>query len=140
MRVKRIICMVLACVAIAGAVSVPASAAEIEITALENFTDKLIAPFATRSFNMSIPAKSKVIANSSFPLAAWETVTIKASYSPFSASVDFGLVDSQGTFYYFNVTDGSVDKTIQVEESGDYTLQIRNNSNVEVKVSGFVNY
>lgn len=140
MRVKRIICMVLACVAIVGAVSVPASAAEIEITALEKFTDKLIAPFATRSFNMSIPAKSKVIANSSFPLAAWETVTIKASYSPFSASVDFGLVDSQGTFYYFNVTDGSVDKTIQVEESGDYTLQIRNNSNVEVKVSGFVNY
>ena len=140
MRVKRIICMVLACVAIVGAVSVPASAAEIEITALENFTDKLIAPFATRSFNMSIPAKSKVIANSSFPLAAWETVTIKASYSPFSASVDFGLVDSQGTFYYFNVTDGSVDKTIQVEESVDYTLQIRNNSNVEVKVSGFVNY
>lgn len=140
MRVKRIICMVLACVAIVGAVSVPASAAEIEITALENFTDKLIAPFATRSFNMSIPAKSKVIVNSSFPLAAWETVTIKASYSPFSASVDFGLVDSQGTFYYFNVTDGSVDKTIQVEESGDYTLQIRNNSNVEVKVSGFVNY
>lgn len=140
MRVKRIICMVLACVAIVGAVSVPASAAEIEITALEYFTDKLIAPFATRSFNMSIPAKSKVIANSSFPLAAWETVTIKASYSPFSASVDFGLVDSQGTFYYFNVTDGSVDKTIQVEESGDYTLQIRNNSNVEVKVSGFVNY
>ena len=140
MRVKRIICMVLACVAIVGAVSVPASAAEIEITALENFTDKLIAPFATRSFNMSIPAKSKVIANSSFPLAAWQTVTIKASYSPFSASVDFGLVDSQGTFYYFNVTDGSVDKTIQVEESGDYTLQIRNNSNVEVKVSGFVNY
>lgn len=140
MRVKRIICMVLACVAIVGAVSVPASAAEIEITALDNFTDKLIAPFATRSFNMSIPAKSKVIANSSFPLAAWETVTIKASYSPFSASVDFGLVDSQGTFYYFNVTDGSVDKTIQVEESGDYTLQIRNNSNVEVKVSGFVNY
>ena len=140
MRVKRIICMVLACVAIVGAVSVPASAAEIEITALENFTDKLIAPFATRSFNMSIPAKSKVIANSSFPLAAWETVTIKASYSPFSASVDFGLVDSQGTFYYFNVTDGSVYKTIQVEESGDYTLQIRNNSNVEVKVSGFVNY
>ena len=140
MRVKRIICMVLACVAIVGAVSVPASAAEIEITALEYFTDKLIAPFATRSFNMSIPAKSKVIANSSFPLAAWETVTIKASYSPFSASVDFGLVDSQGTFYYFNVTDGSVDKTIQVEESGDYTLQIRNNSTVEVKVSGFVNY
>lgn len=140
MRVKRIICMVLACIAIVGAISVPASAAEIEIIALENSTGEFIAPFATRSVNISIPAKSQVIANSSFPLAAWETVTIKASYSPFSASVDFGLVDSEGTFYYFNVTDGSVDKTIQVDESGDYTLQIRNNSNVEVKVSGFVNY
>ena len=134
MRVKRIICMVLACIAIVGAISV------IEVIALENSTGKFIAPFATRSFNISIPAKSQVIANSSFPLAAWETVTIKASYSPFSASVDFGLVDSEGTFYYFNVTDGSVDKTIQVDESGDYTLQIRNNSNVEIKVSGFVNY
>ena len=48
MRVKRIICMVLACVAIVGAVSVPASAAEIEITALENFTDKLIAPLCNK--------------------------------------------------------------------------------------------
>ena len=95
---------------------------------------------ATGRFSMDVPGGALVKASSSFPLEAGETVTIKATYTPFSASVDFGLVDSQGTFYYFNVTDGSVDKTIQVEESGDYTLQIRNNSNVEVKVSGFVNY
>ena len=73
-------------------------------------------------------------------MAAGETVTIKASYSPFSASVDFGLVAPDGKFYYFNITDGSIDKTIQVDESGNYTLQVRNNSNYEVKVSGFVNY
>jgi hypothetical protein len=36
MRVKRIICMVLACIAIVGAISVPANAAEIEVIALEN--------------------------------------------------------------------------------------------------------
>lgn len=140
MRMKRIICLVLACIVAAGAISLPASAAEIEIIAVDNPTDSIITPFATRSFSMSIPAKSQVIANTSFPLAAWETVTIKASYSPFSASVDFGLVDSDGVFHYFNVTDGSVDKTIQVNESGDYKLQIRNNSSAEVKVSGFVNY
>lgn len=57
-----------------------------------------------------------------------------------NASVDFGLVDSDGVFHYFNITDGSIDETIQVDESGKYTLQIRNNSNGEVKVSGFVNY
>ena len=67
MRVKRIICMVLACIAIVVAISVPANAAEIEVIALENSTGKFIAPFATRSFNISIPAKSQVIANSSFP-------------------------------------------------------------------------
>ena len=140
MRVKRIICMVLACVAIVGAVSVPASAAEIEITAPENFTDKLIAPFATRSFNMSIPAKSKVIANSSFPLAAWETVTIKASYSPFSASVDFGLIAPDGYFYYLNSDDGSFNETIKVDERRNYTFAVQNNSSKAVSVSGYVNY
>ena len=44
MRVKRIVCMVLACIAIVGAISVPANAAEIEVIALENSTGKFIAP------------------------------------------------------------------------------------------------
>lgn len=73
-------------------------------------------------------------------LAAGETVTIKASYAPFSASVDFGLIAPNGVYYYFNITNGSIDKTIQVSESGDYILQIRNNADVEVEVAGFVNY
>ena len=54
--------------------------------------------------------------------------------------MDFGLVAPDGKFYYFNVTDGSIDETIEVDESGYYTLQIRNNSSGIVKVSGFVNY
>ena len=49
-------------------------------------------------------------------------------------------VDSDGVFHYFNVTNGSIDKTIRISESGKYTLQIKNNSDNEVKVSGFVNY
>ncbi len=55
-------------------------------------------------------------------------------------SVDFGLVDEAGTFFSFEGTEGSVDKTILIEESGYYTLQVRNNSSYEVEVSGFVNY
>ena len=74
--------------------------------------------FATESFSISIPAKSKTSANSSFPLAAGETVTIKASYSPFDASVDFGLVAPDSKYYCVNITDGSIDQTIVVNESG----------------------
>lgn len=89
---------------------------------------------------MDVPRKTIIAANSSFPLEAGETVTIKASYSPFNASVDFGLVDADGYFYYFNESDGSVDKTIEVSKRGNYTLAVRNNSSQEISVSGFVNY
>ena len=51
---------------------------------------------ATNSFNMSIKAYGKGKANTAFPLEAGETVTIKASYTPFSAGVDFGLMLESG--------------------------------------------
>lgn len=151
MKVKSATCVILACILLAGTISIPASAAEVEtisfeyctvdvIRNTESFAKDNISLFATESFNMSIPARSQARANSSFPLAAGETVTIKASYSPFSSSVDFGLIAPDGKYYCFNVTSGSIDKTIQVNTSGDYTFQIRNNSSTEVQVSGFVNY
>lgn len=140
MRLKKTICMVLACMLIVGTISVPASAAETESTGSEKGAMQLAISRASGSFSMSIPAKSKVLADSSFPMEAGETVTINASYSPLDASVDFGLVDSNGVFHYFNTTNGSIDKTIRIKESGNYTLQVRNNSSTEVKVSGFVNY
>lgn len=139
MQLKRVTCMALVCVLLAGTFIFPASAAEISTSPVVTISE-IIAPFATNSFSMSVPAKTKAIANMSFPLMAGETVTIKASYAPFSASVDFGLIAPDGKFYYFNITNGSIDKTIKVSESGSYTLQIRNNSEGEVKVSGFVNY
>lgn len=140
MRLRNTICMVLACMLIVGTISVPANAAETESTSLEMGTIQLSISRASGSFSMTIPAKSKALANSSFPMEAGETVTINASYSPLDASMDFGLVDSDGVFHYFKVTDGSINKTIRIEESGNYTLQVRNNSSTEVKVSGFVNY
>lgn len=140
MRFKKMICMTLACILIVGSVAFPVNAAEAKTTTPERTMTNFAIPRATGSFNMTIPAKSKLSANTSFPLAAGETVTIKASYAPFSASVDFGLIAPDGKFYYFNITNGSIDKTIKVSESGSYTLQIRNNSDGEVKVSGFVNY
>lgn len=138
MRMKRIAAVFLACLALAGTLCASAGAANLEEDFFKVKTE--ISPRASGSFNMSIPARTKAVADSDFPLAAGETVTIKASYSPFSASVDFGLVAPDGKFYYFNVTDGSIDETIEVDESGNYTLQVRNNSGVTVRVSGFVNY
>ncbi len=140
MRMKRITCMVLACILAVGVISVPANAVETESIAPEKFAMNLVSPRATESFNITVAAKKAAKADTSFPLAAGETVTIKASYSPFSASVDFGLVDSDGVFHYFNITDGSIDKTLRVSESGDYTFQVRNNSSTAIEVSGFVNY
>ncbi len=140
MQMRKVICMVLVCMLLVGNISISAKATEIETISMEKMIEGNIIPFATGSFSMSIPGNSQTTANSSFPLAAGETVTIKASYSPFSASVDFGLVAPDGNYYYFNITDGSIDETIQVNESGSYTLRVRNNSDDEVEVAGFVNY
>lgn len=139
-KLKKIVCMMLAFILLVGTLRIPASAAELENTAPKTFVINILNTRATGSFNMTIPAKTRVLADSSFPLAAGETVTIKASYSPFSASVDIGLLAPNGVFYYFNVISGSVDQTIQVDETGRYTLQVRNNSSAEVSMSGFVNY
>lgn len=131
MRMKRIACTFLCCVLLIGSVLTPVNAAG---------TEETITPFATGTFNMTILPYSKADANGSFPLDAGETVTIRAYYTPTSASVDFGVVSSEGTFYYFNTTDGNMNKTMRITVSGYYTLRIRNNSNSPVQVSGFVNY
>lgn len=71
---------------------------------------------------MDVSAGALSMASTSFPLEVGETVTIKASYSPFSASVDFGLVDSDGLFHYVNVTNGSIDRTIEINQRGNYKI------------------
>lgn len=140
MWLRRMTCMVLMCVIFLGMIAIPVNAVEVTKISEEPFAEKLVMPLATNSFSMSIPAQKDAEANSSFSLAVGETVTIKATYSPFSANLDFGVIAPDGNFYYFSTTGGSIDKTLQVSMSGKYTLQVRNNSNYEVKVSGFVNY
>lgn len=139
MWLKKVVCIVLSCLFAVGTITLPANAEE-ETAVLSETEFDLAIPLATNSFSMTVAAESLVAANSSFSLMVGETVTIKASYAPFTASVDFGLLDSDGVFHYFNVTNGSIDKTIEISTSGQYTLVVRNNSTDEVKVSGFVNY
>lgn len=142
MYLRRVVCIILSCVMVFGTMRVPAHAVEVEnTTALDSsIVFNLGKQRATVSFSTEIPAHRKAMANSSFPLVAGETITIKASYAPFDASVDFGVIAPDGKFYYFNVTGGSIDRTLIVDQSGDYTFQMRNNSGGKIKVSGFVNY
>ena len=140
MWIKKMLCMVLTCVLLVGLISFPARAVEIKTTTPESFAKSNSNPRATGSFSMNIPARSKVLANRSFRLSAGESVTIRASYTPVSANVDFGLVAPSGVFYYFSANGGNINRTIQISEGGKYTLQVRNNSNFGVDVSGFVNY
>ena len=100
----------------------------------------LIAPRATETFRINLSGNSQTKASSSFSMAANEPVSITAAFSPASAILDIGLIDSDGSFYYFSVTGGTVNKTIWIPENGSYTLGIRNNSSDEIDISGYVNY
>ena len=95
---------------------------------------------ATNQFNLKVSAGRIAKAATSFPMGPEETITITASFSPSNANMDFGLMDSDGIFHYVTVTGGTINQTFLIEEWGDYTLAIRNNSSYTVSVSGFVNY
>lgn len=101
---------------------------------------ELVVARATGRFSDDIPANTIVQTSVKLPLEYGEVVTIKASYSPFSADVDFGLIAPDGLFYSVNVTDGSVDQSFQVDKRGNYAFAIRNNSSFSISVSGYINY
>ena len=95
---------------------------------------------ATNRFNTTVSANTAVQTGNSFSLSAGEVVTIKATYTPFNASVDFGLIAPNGLFYGLSGSNGSFNEGIQVGENGVYMLAIINRSSVTIDVSGYVNY
>lgn len=94
MKLKRILCMMLVCLLSTGFFWVPVEAADNNINLQAGFIDV----YATGRFSLDISAGEIKAAKSSFPLEAGEVVTIKGAYSPFSASVDFGLIAPMGDF------------------------------------------
>lgn len=135
MRLKRLFCVLLVCVMTASGFCINVNAMEETKPGVD-----MIVTRASGKFNMDVKANTAVRASTSFPLDVGETVTIKASYSPFSADVDFGVIAPDGLFYSVNVTDGSVDWSLEVNQRGNYTLAVRNNSFFAINVSGYVNY
>lgn len=140
MQTNRMVCMILVCSLIIGAVAVPVSAAETSPVSAETGSLSSLDARATNSFSMTIPAKATALSNISFSMMAGETITFKASYGPFSADLDVGFLAPDGEFYFFSVTGGSIDRTIKLSQSGKYTVQIRNKSDTEVYVTGLVGY
>lgn len=138
---RKQVSMAMVCMFLVSVLCISADATGTMNISLDDFKrDSEISVLATGSFNMSVAPYGKSEANKELPLAAGETVNISAVYTPEDSSMDFGLVDPDGVFHYFTVTGGSIDKTIRVSESGNYTFAVRNNSAVTVKVSGFLNY
>ncbi len=136
MKIRKVLSVLLVCLFAVGCMGGNAAAAD--RGARKKAGAEIIR--ASGEFRMSVTGKSTAAADSSFPLEAGETVTVKASYSPFYAKVDCGLIAPDGTFYYETYSNGTIDLTIEIEERGNYTLTICNNSSVTVSVSGFVNY
>lgn len=131
MKLKKVLCLVMAISVIFGCIGIVAASDAPGAAAVER---------ATGRFKTTV--KPGVIAKrtTKLPLEAGEEVTIKATYTPYSASVDVGLIDSDGIFHYITVSDGIINETIVIEERGSYTFAIRNNGKVDIEVSGYVNY
>ena len=110
MSLKRSSCMLLACVMLFSVLVAP------EVEAKEETVTQIAEMRAMGQFDFELPPKTLMKANSSFPMERGETVKITASYSPESASVDFGLIDSDGIFYPIRANDGSIKKTIKIEK------------------------
>lgn len=131
--------MALTCLFFFGNICVSAGAAEVSSTPMDN-SNNVPGVMATGAFNLSVSPYGRSQADKTLPMEAGETVRIYATYSPDDASVDFGLVDPEGIFHYFNVTNGSIDKTIEIAERGNYRLAVQHNSGNTVQISGFVKY
>lgn len=110
----------------------------IDLSRAETLEEKSVR--VTGSLNGNIPAKTLAVSGEKFSLEVGETVTLNCSYSPASASMDFGVIAPDGYFYFLNVKDGSINRSIVVNQRGVYSLAIRNNSSHTVTVVGFVEY
>ena len=151
MRIKRLICMLLVCATmicgsftLAGAVQAPGDIIWMEDMEWDLLDPSTViydgaAPLTTGSVNTDIsPFSTKAI--SQIFLKSGDALTFNCSYSPLSASMDFGVITSTGRFYHINVKEGSINQAIRISQDGSYAVAIRNNSSQTVRVVGFVDY
>lgn len=155
MKVKRLMCGFLACVVMLGATIPSARAEEVPREAiiwLEDLKWEWVDPTKVERLETDIALQTTDLINHVFLrystgavtdptyLNARSTVTFNCSYSPSSVSMDFGVIDTSGRFYFINVKEGSINQTLGISQAGTYQVAIRNNSSQTVRVVGFVDY
>lgn len=133
MKAKRFWAVLLSC-------SLIFSCSVFSSNAAKPMNNRNAVPFAVGSIYQRIAPQSLVQVKTKLSLDAGDEVRFDCDYVPTSASVDFGIVDSNNRFYKINCTDGSIDQAIEVLTRGQYTVVIRNNATYEVTVSGDIHY
>ncbi len=133
MRRKQLISALLACMLVFSCSFIPA-------TAVEAYSTDIVMPRVVGQLNHSISAGGITPVGQSFSAAKGDTIKYDCTYTPKSASVDFGYIAPNGLFYSLNSTSGSINKSIIVGQTGQFTLAIRNNESYAVTVTGTIRY
>lgn len=130
---KRIICAVLTCMLLFGCSFIPAMATE-------GSNNSNVMPRVSGRLNYTFAADATTQVGQPFSAARGDIIKYNCTYTPKSASVDFGFIAPDGLFYSIKCTSGNINKTIELDVTGQYTLAIRNNENYAVTVTGTVTY
>ena len=133
MHLRKLLASVLVCALIFSCTTTFARAAEAS-------SETIVSSRASGSLDIQIPADTIGYVGDWFHLSAGDTITYACTYTPKTASVDFGYIDVDGVFHYLNRTNGSINTSIEVNQRGQYRLVMRNNSSRTIIVTGSVKY
>lgn len=133
MRRKQLISALLACMLLFSCSFIPAAAAETP-------SSNIVMPRVSGRLDHSLPANLITPITQPFSAAKGDTISYNCTYTPKSASMDFGYIAPNGLFYSIKCTSGSINKSIEVGQTGQFTLAIRNNESYAVTVTGTVKY
>lgn len=129
---KRLASALLACMLLLSCSLVP-------ITAMDAPASQIIMPRAAGRLDHTLSPGITLIGEK-FSLDSGDKITYDCTYTPKSASVDFGVIAPDGLFHFLNSTSGSIDKSFSVGLLGQYQLAIRNNASSDITVTGTVKY
>lgn len=104
MKLKRSITALLACMLLVSWSFIPAAAAEVP-------SNNIVMPRVSGRLNHSFPANLITLITEPFTLTTGDTIKYDCTYTPKSASMDFGYFAPNGLFYSLNSTSGSINKS-----------------------------
>lgn len=129
---KQFSTILLACVLLLSCSLIPTSAAERQ-------SSDAITPYVSGRLDHSLKPGTTPITQALYYVKD-DTIKYDCTYTPKSASLDFGYIDSDNIFHYLNYTSGSINQSFKFSRTGQFTLAIRNNESYAVTVTGTVRY